>query len=168
MARGRKKGVKTKTIDSLWSEHEQKLKEAGYDYDKFKANMTSLANSNKTKSGKPSIPQAWKAFEHKEDFVSKAERGAENLWEALSKQGDLKAVRKDVFGWHTTKKDLITENFYEIDPKTGQKIVIPNEHRIKWNSDDNVYEYTNKEGEVYVFELVTGTHGSQWTKWSKK
>ena len=141
-------GKKTKTIDSLWAEHEQILKEAGYDYDKFKANMYSLASTNTTPKGKPSISKAWNAFKHKEIFVSKKERGAENLWEAISEQGDLKTVRKDVFGWRTSKKKM-REN-------------------MVWNEDDERYEYTNPAGEVYVFELITGTHGSQYWKWTKR
>ncbi len=144
----RPKGKTTKTIDSLWKENENILKEAGYDYTTFRNNMISLSKTNTTPKGKPSVSRAWDAFKHKEEFVSKAERGAENIWAALNGQGVLKTVRKDVFGWRTSKDEF--------------------KSKMIWNKDDNMYEYTDKKGNVWYFELISGPHGSNYWRWGKK
>ena len=144
----RPKGSKTKTIESLYEENKDVLFEAGYDKDTFFNNMKSLAKHNPTKTGKPSVANAWKIFKHKEEFVGKEQRGAENLWDAINSQGDLNAVRREIFGWRTSKEEY--------------------SKKMKWNDDTNNYEYIDKEGNVWFFELITGTHGSQYWKWSKK
>lgn len=142
----RPKGKQTKTIDSLWIAKENELKAAGYTYEKFKNNMISLSKTHTTPKGKPSISKAWDAFAHKEDFVSKEVRGAENLLSGLKEQGDFATVRKDVFGWRNKQSDYVKY--------------------IKWNKDTNMYEYMDKSGKVWTFELITGNHGSQYWRWS--
>ena len=142
-------------IRAAYKKHEKIYKKVGYTEKLFIANIKSLMKSNGVRSS-----GAIKIFNHKEEFVSKTQVGAENIIKSLKalklddddsgkrKRSSYDDFRKEVIGW---RHKLNYKKF-------SYKQDIDNKER---------YFYTNNFGVTYRFILETGAVGSQSWTWEK-
>lgn len=131
-------------INKYYMDNKEVLDKAGYSKEMFEGNIKSLMKGNNVRA-----KTAIKIFRHKTDFTSKAQIEAENIVQAMKNfkyteghnESRYSDFRREVVGW---KNKLDYNDFEEVNGKMV---------------------YHGELADV-VFELKTGSAGSQYWTWT--
>lgn len=142
MARKAKQG--RKTFEQLYKQHRAELIDRLRNANPMleKRNVKKLVREmfDSYRENSKSNEEAFKKLLHREEFVTKEQRGAENLIQGIKEQGAYKDFRRDVVGWKN-KVDI---------------------NEIKWDDDKEMYTYNG----YFIYQSSTNLGSPEW-KWVK-
>lgn len=139
-----KKKITRKTFEQLYKENKDTI------IDRFmnanpalkKRNVKKLVREmfDSYRATSKSNEEAFRKLMHREEFISKEQRGAENLIKGIKEQGGFKDFRREVVGWRNK--------------------VNPND--IKWDDMAGGYKYNG----WFIYQATTALGSPEW-RWTR-